>query len=357
MDEDVVFLKLKVTPDQALKIDAAQFVYEIEKALGTEASKDDTWTSVLLFLKSMRQASSILLDKLRHSTKERLGGIPIITYPSGEFNAWIAKPPSEKGLYIYFDTRFYRNLVYFLDLNFASDFGQDEVWKRVFILLMDSAFGLGYPREDAVCLPEHVGAQHTHVRLIFFILAHEYSHFLLGHLANTGSFINRDLKFSDQSVYSSSQKEELEADKKAIDLLKEAYLGQEAALFNILLGCATFFTYVNAVKFLVDYTMRLKGNRPDDTLARHPGPMDRLKRIEKHIKHIMPKHVWIERANDIRITMNDLAVLKKRYASKHAKSYLQALAINYVRNESAFREGTKKGWKWEKIIEKRERSL
>jgi len=330
-------LRIEIPYNQLRDLDAIHFVEKIEKALREQTAKDKSWEFTLYFLESLRKASESLVQKMSPRTKATLENVPIITYPSQEINAWIAKPFSEKGCYIFFDSDLYRNLLYFIVLNLGRT--SDLNWEHIFELLMNSAFGLNFPlprSDEKTALFDDIGEQHTFLRMVYFILAHEYSHFLLGHLENDANFVARDLGLSQQKVYSSNQEAEFEADKKAIKVLHEVYTGHEEALFNVLIACAMFFTYIDAVKFLVDYIIQSKGGMSFLSSETHPRPMDRLKKIEEQVKSIMPEHIWKARSRDITLTIKSIETLKKRYTSQDAKGVLKMLAEGYLQNTELF---------------------
>ena len=339
-------LRIEIPYNHLRDLSAIHFVEKIEKTLKEQVAKDKTWEYILFFSESVKTASRALLQMLNARTRAALENIPIIMYPSQELNAWIAKPFSGKGHYIFLDSDLYRNLAYFIDLNIGRT--SDSDWVGIFNLFMNSAFKLNIPLpkpDEKTPLFKSEGGQYTFVRMVYFILAHEYSHFLLGHFENDANFVLRNLGLSQQKVYSSDQEAEFEADKKAIKLLLEAFPGHEEALFNVVVGCAMFFTYIDAVEFLVDYVNTKKGSIAPPGSESHPRAIDRLKRIEEQVKSIVPKRIWKARAMDISINMNTIEVLERRYTSQHAKGYLKMLAENYLQHPEVYRGAAAVIWK------------
>lgn len=321
-------LVLECTTEQLMELTAIQLVNKLEESMRKNSIKHPSLAGSLSLLDGLNVTKKALMKMLCQATKAKIEDIPIITYPSLKKTAWIAKPPSNKGYYIFFDSVFYINYGDFMGLNIGA-FTKSRM-KGCLKLLLSTALGSDVwnpnpndpdnpftaEREDK---REQIGLAHVFLRASYFIIAHELSHFLLGHLDSEEKLVSENLGYNSQKVYSASQIDEFAADIKAINLLNEAYKGHEEALLDVLLSCTFLFVYIDLITFAVECSHKCHAKTNYSDLKTHPKPLDRLDRIEGYIKSITPKHIWKTYAKS---TMVEANMLKERH-EKDVKAALE----------------------------------
>lgn len=339
---------LEIPYTQMVELDASQLVEKIRKVIEEQAAVDNSWSGCLDFLSSLYMTRDALLKNLNPQMKTLLENIPIITYPSLEKTAQIVKPLSEKGYYIVLDTDFYLNYWRFIILNMCEEISESKFY-QILHILYNTALGTNYqyPSIEEMKAESNEGSKHAFFRATYFILAHEFSHFLLGHLDQGTRFVTRNLGFTSQKVYFADQKSELEADKQAIDLLHEIYKGHEEALLDVLTSCTLLFTFLEAINFIIHCLNEIKSTTFDlyntgeshlnfigeiiesyvtfhyNTEESHPKPMYRLKILEEYINSLIPKHIFRTLSKRINVVNRELEEIKQMYTGSNMRTILE----------------------------------
>jgi len=331
---------IKPPPFELIKdLDAEQFVLKWEEHMKEQVFPETInlpFINPLYDTETFRQVSKSFLKRLHPQTQSKIEHIPVTLYRATNKGACIAKPPSGKGEYIFLDYDTYLNLLFFIVLNLSDIKGRFETCLS---MAMHTAYGL-----DHIFLPRMIDFLKEHpepflnedIIEIFlvsmnFILAHEYSHFLLGHLQNTTNYTYQNSGLFDQWIHNPSQLHELEADDNAIKLLQEIYKGKEESLLNVWYATIFLFSYFDIVDYFIKNKIRKAGIIYNLQIKTHPSTIKRLARIESKLRSVIPPHIWNSSNEGIpfkAVFEQAPIIIRGYYTSSHIREMIEFMAEN-----------------------------
>lgn len=232
------------------------------------------------------------LSKLSKEDREKCSNIAYGDIFYKELNAYTES--TDYGIIIYLN----ESLHYFMYfLNFALTDFELEIPMHIRLNAVRIALrvylqkeALDFELDPRGIVPKHLDDQLNSLVFIEkqFIVGHEFSHFLLGHLgaARKQKIHIIDGKFSTEKVYNHDQKKEFEAD--LMSIIKPSYSNEEKK--NIIQGALLFFASLD----LTEYVDKLF-NPGKYGYKTHPDAIDRFVRIKETFLNEFP---WINQYSD-----------------------------------------------------------
>ncbi len=224
--------------------------------------------------------------------KEGILRIPVIAIPIQEFNTCIAEAPAGDGQFIVFDTCIFKELVDLLSavptqglpawtacvlqgaLRKVSWTESPAFWTEAAIREVKA---YEWPKPDHGVVYTRFSSLLIGLRFcVMFILAHEFAHQKLNHLAGDLSVVPRELGGIVVTSHQKHHAREFEADAWALKVLTRVPVGYFATW---LLCIEAMFWYLNSIELFNAECQRIKGatSLPSD----HPDAWERGRRISE----------------------------------------------------------------------------
>lgn len=241
-------------PNGSCELNARDYVSCIETAIQTNPDLDiEQKDAIKGTSNALRSTSDVLCQFVEPGWAVVIRNIPIVAFPTHELNAYISKPPSRQGEFIFIDP--------WLGLCIEQTIISKLTDMGTFGLLLGYAFSsfesirIGRVGE-AFAQPEHrKAAREITKTATVFTLAHEFGHAICGHMKNDGALCKITIPFlSDTEVFvlKQSRRQELEADSIAIKIVLDSHkqVNDTEQLWNILVHVEGLMWLFNAVDLM-----------------------------------------------------------------------------------------------------------
>lgn len=241
-------------PERAKELNASDYVACIENEIASTPNAD---TQLLNAIKgstnNLRGLAKAFCQYGEPQYAEIIRNIPIVVFPTCELNAYISKPPSRKGEFIFIDP-WVHFCVEQTTLSKMTDIG-------TFGLLLGYAFSslesihIGRVCEAFVNPDRAKAARELSFTALLFALAHEFGHAICGHLKDERALATKTIPFLSDAeilVRQQSRQQELEADTVALKILIDCHKGVNNAkqLWNLIGHVESLMWILNAVELM-----------------------------------------------------------------------------------------------------------
>jgi hypothetical protein len=224
--------------------------------------------------------------------KQGIPNIPVIAIPIQEFNTCIAEAPGGGGQFIVFDTCISKELVDLLSavptqglsawtacvlqgaLRKVSWSETPAFWSETAIR---EVMAYNHPKpKDGVVYTRFSSLSIGLPFCIMFMLAHEFAHHKLNHIAGSSRALPRDLGGIVVDVRHTDHAQEFEADAWALNILTRVPVGYFATWLQCI---EVVFWYLNSIELFNTECQRIKGatSLPSD----HPDAWERARTVSE----------------------------------------------------------------------------